>query len=126
MDAIVDQIKSLAQGADEAQRKQILVSLREVSDSIESPNDTLQRLIYLVSVIRNWLRWQNTSNWHSINNLFQGLPLCMIRVGLDLDLFQLLVKNKSPASVSELATKTGAAPTLLGDFNISFSILRDT
>jgi demethylsterigmatocystin 6-O-methyltransferase len=53
MDAIVDQIKSLAQGADEAQRKQILVSLREVSDSIESPNDTLQRLIYLVSVIRN-------------------------------------------------------------------------
>jgi demethylsterigmatocystin 6-O-methyltransferase len=50
----------------------------------------------------------------------------MIRVGLDLDLFQLLVKNKSPASVSELATKTGAAPTLLGGFNISFSIIRDT
>ncbi|KAL3477333.1 hypothetical protein BJX99DRAFT_257585 [Aspergillus californicus] len=37
----------------------------------------------------------------------------MIRVGLDLDLLQLLVKNKTPASVSELATKTVAALTLL-------------
>lgn len=70
MDAIVNQIKSLASGADEAQRKQILVSLREVADSIESPNDTLQRLIYLVSAIRNWLTWQTTSKWHWIDNLF--------------------------------------------------------
>lgn len=55
MDAIVNQIKSLASGADEAQRKLILVSLREVSDSIETPPDTIQRLVYLVSSIRSWL-----------------------------------------------------------------------
>jgi len=51
MDAIVNQIKSLASGADEAQRRQILESLREVSDSIEAPQDTIQRLIYLVGSI---------------------------------------------------------------------------
>ncbi|KAL4789688.1 S-adenosyl-L-methionine-dependent methyltransferase [Aspergillus venezuelensis] len=89
MDAKINQIKSLASGADEAQRKQILVSLREVADSIESPNDTLQRLIYL------------------------GLPLSMIRTGLDLNVFQHLAKSETPVSVSELATKTGAAPSLL-------------
>jgi len=55
MDAIVNQIKSLASGADEAQRRNILVALREVSDSIEAPQDTIQRLIYLVSSIRSWL-----------------------------------------------------------------------
>ncbi|KAF4988022.1 hypothetical protein FGRMN_10016 [Fusarium graminum] len=50
MESIVEQIKNLASGADEAQRKQILVSLREVSDSIETSNDTLHRLIYLTLV----------------------------------------------------------------------------
>jgi hypothetical protein len=59
MESIVEQIKNLASGADEAQRKQILVSLREVSDSIETSNDTLHRLIYLVSLLRRRLeqRW---------------------------------------------------------------------
>jgi demethylsterigmatocystin 6-O-methyltransferase len=90
MDAIVNQIKSLASGADEAQRKNILVALRKVSDSIETPLDTIQRLVYL------------------------GLPLAVIRIGLDLDLFQLLEKNNTPLSVNELATKTGAEPILLG------------
>jgi hypothetical protein len=51
MDAIVNQIKRLASGADEAQRKAILVSLREVSDSIETPPETIQRLVYLVSSV---------------------------------------------------------------------------
>lgn len=49
MDAIVKQIKNLASTADEAERKQIAVSLREVSDSLETPLDTIQRLVYLVS-----------------------------------------------------------------------------
>nr|ABE60721.1 O-methyl transferase B [Trichoderma virens] len=91
MDNIINQIKSLASGADEAQVKQIIVSLREVSDSLETPLDTIQRLVYL------------------------ALPLTAIRIGtdLDLDLFQYLVNNKAPATVTELATKTGAAPVLL-------------
>lgn len=59
MDAIVDQIKSLASGADEAQRHQILVTLREVSDSLETPPDTIQRLVYLVSSMRSLARVRN-------------------------------------------------------------------
>ncbi|EHK22117.1 uncharacterized protein TRIVIDRAFT_230740 [Trichoderma virens Gv29-8] len=89
MDSIISQIKSLAAGADQAQVKQIIVSLREVSDSLETPLDTIQRLVYL------------------------ALPLTAIRIGIDLDLFNYLVNNKAPATVSELATKTGAAPVLL-------------
>ena len=48
MDAIVNQIKNLASSADDAQRKLILETLRVVSDSIETPQDTMQRLMYLV------------------------------------------------------------------------------
>jgi hypothetical protein len=59
MDAITKQIKDLASGADEAQRKAILVSLREVSDSIETAPETIQRLVYLVSSVRGRLRVRN-------------------------------------------------------------------
>lgn len=48
----------------------------------------------------------------------------MIRVGIDLDLFQYLVNKKAPATVSELVTKTGAAPTLLGDYLVSLFFQR--
>jgi demethylsterigmatocystin 6-O-methyltransferase len=40
----------------------------------------------------------------------------MIRVGLDLKLFDILVENKAPLTVDELASKTGVAPTLLGKY----------
>lgn len=89
MDAIVNQIKNLASSADDAQRKLILETLRVVSDSIETPQDTMQRLMYL------------------------ALEPAVIRIGLDLDLFKILVDNEKPVTVSDLASKTGAATTLL-------------
>lgn len=42
------------------------------------------------------------------------MQLAAIRVGLDLKLFDLLGESRDPVTVDELATKTGAAPTLLG------------
>ncbi|CAG8977790.1 hypothetical protein HYALB_00010875 [Hymenoscyphus albidus] len=105
MEDITKQIKSLASGADETQRKAILVALREVSDSIETPPETIQRLVYL------------------------ALPLTAIRIGIDLDIFQTLVKEKTPVSVSDLCAKTGAAPILLARilrYLASVGIIKET
>lgn len=48
MENIIDQIKSLAQDADEAGRRKILDGLRDLALSLETPQDTMQRISYLV------------------------------------------------------------------------------
>lgn len=48
MDAFLAQAKTLAQTADEAGRKQIIDALRNLSYSLESTQDTAQRIMYLV------------------------------------------------------------------------------
>ena len=50
MDSIADQVKKLAATANEAGRKKLLDSLRDLSYSIETPYDTLQRFAGLVSL----------------------------------------------------------------------------
>lgn len=52
MDAITAQIQNLAANADEAARKKLLDTLRNLQYSIETPHDTLQRFAGLVSVIQ--------------------------------------------------------------------------
>ena len=39
----------------------------------------------------------------------------MVRIGLDLDLFNILSQEDGPLSVAEIAAKVGAAPTLTGE-----------
>ncbi|KAL2221344.1 O-methyltransferase-domain-containing protein [Thermoascus aurantiacus ATCC 26904] len=90
MEDILAQIKALASDADDVGRKRILQSLQELSYAIETPQDSMQRILYLY------------------------LQLAAIRVGLDLKLFDILGESRDPVTVDELATKTGAAPTLLG------------
>ena len=48
MDAFVGQAKALIKTADEAGRKHVLDALRDLSYSLESPQDSAQRIIYLV------------------------------------------------------------------------------
>lgn len=48
MDAIVEQIKSLAASADDAAHRDIVDMLRMVLFAVEQPEDTLQRIIFLV------------------------------------------------------------------------------
>jgi demethylsterigmatocystin 6-O-methyltransferase len=61
MDAIIAQAKSLAKTADEGARKQLLDALRDLSYSLETPQDTIQRVQYQVrnrccpSPRANWL-----------------------------------------------------------------------
>jgi demethylsterigmatocystin 6-O-methyltransferase len=53
MEAIIDQVKHLSSSADEVARKKILVALRDLMYAIESPDDTLQRIMFLVSCNSN-------------------------------------------------------------------------
>ena len=49
METVIAQVKRLAGNANEATRKQMIDQLRELSYSLETPDDTLQRVMYLVS-----------------------------------------------------------------------------
>ncbi|PCG99020.1 O-methyltransferase, family 2 [Penicillium occitanis (nom. inval.)] len=90
MDSIVEQVQKLAATADEAGRKKLLDSLRDLSYAIETPYDTLQRFAGL------------------------HLQITVARIGVDLGIFDALNETKEPLSVVTLAEKTGAAPELLG------------
>lgn len=56
---IADSIKAAAASADEAGRKDILDSLRDLQYSIERPEDTMQRVIHLVCCFRQIFGTQN-------------------------------------------------------------------
>ncbi len=51
VDAIVALAKSLTKEEDEAERKTLLDTLRDVAYSIESPEDTMQRIMFYVQKI---------------------------------------------------------------------------
>ncbi|ODQ74016.1 hypothetical protein LIPSTDRAFT_336413 [Lipomyces starkeyi NRRL Y-11557] len=95
MDAFLAQAKALVKTADEAGRKKILDTLREVSYSLESPQDSAQRIMYL------------------------QLMVPMVRVGCDLNLFNILAESPTPLTVEALSQTTGTAPTLLGSIHDS-------
>lgn len=48
MDAFFAQAKALVKTADETDRKKILDTLRDLSHSLETPQDSAQRIMYLV------------------------------------------------------------------------------
>ena len=47
MDNLLSLAKAIAKDADEAGRKKLLDTLRDVAYSIESPEDTIQRIMFL-------------------------------------------------------------------------------
>jgi hypothetical protein len=51
MDAIIEQIKSLAKDADDITRKTIIDQLREVFISLETAQDAMQRISYSVRLL---------------------------------------------------------------------------
>jgi hypothetical protein len=58
--------------------------------------------------------------------LGQNLQLAIIRVGVDLKLFEMLASNKSPMTVERLAQRTGADMVLLGESSKNLEPLADT
>lgn len=49
MEEVVDQVRSLAGSVDEAGRSRILDQLRELAYSLELPDETMNRIMFLVS-----------------------------------------------------------------------------
>ncbi|KAL2050995.1 hypothetical protein ABVK25_008741 [Lepraria finkii] len=90
MEAVIDQVKRMASNANEVERKEIIDGLRDLSYSLETPDDTLHRVIYL------------------------HLQISSVRVGCDLKLFNLLAASDSSLSLDQLHKQTGAAPIFLG------------
>ena len=51
MEAIIDQAKGLAKNASEQERKKLIDALRDLSYSLETPDDTMQRIMYMVGMV---------------------------------------------------------------------------
>jgi len=90
MDALTTQIHFLASTADEAGRKQIIEQLRDLSFSLEQPADVVQRLAH------------------------RHLEIAMVRVGIDLRIFELLAEKEGEVGLDELVRETGAGRGLVG------------
>ncbi|MCJ1268551.1 hypothetical protein MMC22_008439 [Lobaria immixta] len=78
MEAVVDQVKGLAGSADEAGRSKILDQLRELAYSLESPDETMNRIMFL------------------------NLQIAAVRVGINLGLFDILAASETPLSLVEI------------------------
>lgn len=48
MEAITTQVKKLAGAADEIARKEMIVALRDLASSLETTDDTMERIMFLV------------------------------------------------------------------------------
>ncbi|PQE29522.1 o-methyltransferase b protein [Rutstroemia sp. NJR-2017a WRK4] len=90
MDALFAHVREAAKTADEAQRKKIIDDLRDLSIELESPWDSMQRIMYL------------------------QFQLAGAQIGCDMKLFEILTAKKEPMTVEELAAATKADPAFLG------------
>ncbi|TGO15597.1 hypothetical protein BTUL_0038g00270 [Botrytis tulipae] len=87
---LAKEIQNAAATADEAGRKELLDSLRDLQYSIEKPEDTMQRVIHL------------------------HLVISITRTAVDLKLFNILGDSDGTLSLQDLASRTGADLALLG------------
>ncbi|KAI4152969.1 MAG: hypothetical protein LQ340_002594 [Diploschistes diacapsis] len=90
MDNIFSLVRALVQGADEKAQRTIIDSIRNLTLSLEAPEDTYGRLEAVF------------------------MELAMAKTAVDLKLFDHILEKKGPSTTSELAEKTSATPVLLG------------
>lgn len=90
INALLEEVKNQARNSDDNVRRAILDKLRDIAYSIELPEDTMQRVLYL------------------------NLHIATIKVGVDLKIFNVLAKVPHTQSVEQLVSATRADPVLLG------------
>jgi len=49
MDVLLGQVQNMAALASEAERKSLIVSLRNAANALEAPDDTMERIMFSVS-----------------------------------------------------------------------------
>ncbi|KAH6679190.1 S-adenosyl-L-methionine-dependent methyltransferase [Halenospora varia] len=90
MNELIARARDEAKSADENGRKQLLDSLRNLSYEIETPQDTMQRI------------------------MFMHVETTVIRIAYDLRLFKILVEKQGPTTVTALVEETKATIGLMG------------
>ncbi|KAL9616759.1 MAG: hypothetical protein Q9160_008416 [Pyrenula sp. 1 TL-2023] len=88
--SIAGKVKSTFKDADEEGKRRITDALREIQYSVEPPEETMQRILH------------------------QNLTIAMIRVALDLKVYDILIASKEPVPLQALADQTGTDLILLG------------
>ncbi|KAI4287906.1 MAG: hypothetical protein L6R35_002829 [Caloplaca aegaea] len=94
MEAVIHQAKHLADTSDELGRKKLIDEFRDLSYSLETPDETLHRIIY-------------SETFQIANTKPQHLQISIVRIGVDLKLFDLIAASERPMTVDELQIKTG-------------------
>jgi len=123
MESIISKAKELALGANEAGRVQLLNQLRELTYSLESEDDIMQRLMYRVSYYKHCII--EVSNL----TLNQQLEIVVVKIGIDLKVFELVAASHSSVTLDHLQKETGAAKVLLGRilrYLASFNLIQET
>ena len=111
--------KSLSPGSkqDVETRKKLRIAARDLCGTMEEPGDIVERVCFSV---RNSLRPRpfhltlasiiaNTDD-----SVHQFMEEVSIRIAINLDLFNILVKSGKPQTLDDLTKATGADPVLLG------------
>ncbi|KAF7902747.1 hypothetical protein EAF00_002650 [Botryotinia globosa] len=89
MDDLITHVKAAAASADEAERKKMIDDLRDLSIELETPWDSMQRVMYL------------------------QFQLTGAQIGCDMKLFEIMVAKKEPMTVEQLAKETESDPAFL-------------
>ncbi|KAF5871803.1 putative o-methyl transferase b protein [Botrytis fragariae] len=89
MDDLITHVKAAAANADEAGRKKIIDGLRDLSIELETPWDSMQRIMYL------------------------QFQLTGAQIGCDMKLFEIMAAKKEPMNVEQLAKETESDPAFL-------------
>lgn len=90
METLVDHVKTLAKSCDAKTRREMLDQLQSLCHSIESSDDTIQRISFL--------------NWQ----------LAGLRIGADWKLFNILSESSNPLTIDQISKRTKADAVLLG------------
>lgn len=90
MEALIDHNKELAKSCDAKTRREMLDQLQSLCHSIESPDDTIQRISFL------------------------NLQLAGLRIGADLKRFNILSGSSTPLTIDQISETTKADAVLLG------------
>lgn len=87
-------------------RRKLLAAARSLTNSLETPGESVQRLAYLV---RNY----PFSTLSLTDNHPKPLQTVVLQIGINLDLFNILHRSSQPLTTQELAEKVSADPALL-------------
>ena len=111
--------KSLSTGSkqDVETRKKLRLAARDLNRAMEEPGDIVERVCFSVRISFSLTPFHLTSvtvSAHTDDPIHQFMEEVSIRIAINLDLFNILVKSGKPQTLVDLTKATGADAVLLG------------